>query len=69
MTTLYSADGSALIEVQSLERRGNELLIKGKAFGAMPLTARLTPAELRKGFKLLSPSLVWFLLTLPFRRG
>lgn len=69
MTILYSTDGTALIEVQSLERRGNELLIKGKVFGAMPLTARLTGAELRKGFRLLNARLLWFLLTLPFRRG
>lgn len=69
MTTLYSPDGTALIEVQSLERSGNELLIKGKVFGTMPLTARLTGAELRKGFKLLRPGLLWFLLTLPFRRN
>jgi hypothetical protein len=66
---LYSPDGTALIEVKSLERRGNELLIKGKVFGTMPLTARLTAAETRKGLKLLRPRLVWFLLTLAFRRG
>ncbi|HEX5418711.1 MAG TPA: hypothetical protein VFY39_01800 [Gammaproteobacteria bacterium] len=69
MTTLYSTDGTALIEVQALERRGNELLIKGKVFGTMPLTAKLSGAELRKGMRLLSPKLVWFLVTLPFRRG
>ncbi len=68
MTTLYSPDGSQLIEVQSLERSGNELLIKGKVFGTMPLTARLSGAELRKGLKLLNPKLFWFLLTLLFRR-
>ncbi|HEU4617245.1 MAG TPA: hypothetical protein VFV10_04355 [Gammaproteobacteria bacterium] len=66
---LYSPDGTALIEVKSLERSGNELLIKGKVFGTMPLTARLTAAETRKGLKLLRPSLVWFLLSLAFRRG
>lgn len=69
MTTLYSQDGTVLIEVQGLERDGNELLIKGRAFGTMPLTARLSGPELRKGFKLLRPGLLWFLLTLVFRRG
>jgi hypothetical protein len=66
---LYSPDGTALIEVDSLERSGNELIIKGKAFGAMPLTARLTAAETRKGLRLLRPSLLWFLLTLALRRS
>jgi hypothetical protein len=63
MLTLYSADNSKLMEVEALERKGNELLIKGKVFGAMPMTARLTPAEARKGLKLLNFKLAWFLLT------
>jgi hypothetical protein len=33
----------------------------------MPMTARLTPAEARKGFKLLSPKLALFLLTFLLR--
>jgi hypothetical protein len=63
MLTLYSPDNSKLMEVEALERSGNELLIKGKVFGAMPMTARLTPAEARKGLKLLNFKLVLFLLT------
>jgi len=63
MLTLYSPDNSKLMEVEALERKGNELLIKGKAFGAMPMTARLTPAEARKGLKLVNFKLAWFLLT------
>ncbi|MBN1239403.1 MAG: hypothetical protein JXB36_12950 [Gammaproteobacteria bacterium] len=67
--TLYSTDKTALMEVQSIQRSGNDLLIQGKVFGTMPMTARLTPAEARKGFGLLSLKLVLFILTLPFRRG
>jgi hypothetical protein len=63
MLTLYSPDNSKLMEVEALERSGNEILIKGKVFGAMPMTARLTPAEARKGLKLLNFKLVLFLLT------
>jgi hypothetical protein len=37
-------------------------------FGAMPLDARLGPDAARAALKLLTPGLVWFLLTLPFRR-
>ena len=48
MLTLYSIDNTKLMEIEALERSGRELLIKGKVFGAMPMTARLTPAEARK---------------------
>jgi hypothetical protein len=60
---LLSPDNTTLMQVESLERSGNELLIKGKVFGAMPMTARLTPAEARKGLKLVSFKLALFLLT------
>ena len=69
MMTLYSTDDSPLFEIKALERRGSDLLIKGKAFGTMPVTARLSPAETRKGLRLLGLRLIVFLLTLPFRRG
>ena len=67
MITLYSADNSKLMEIERLERSGKELLIRGKVFGAMPMTARLSPAEARKGLKLLNFRLAWFLLTFLLR--
>jgi hypothetical protein len=66
---LHSSDGSELLTVSALERDGNSLLIKGKVFGAMPMNARLNPEAARAALKLLSPQLIFFLLTLPFRRG
>jgi hypothetical protein len=66
---LHSTDGSELMTVNALERNGNSLLIKGKVFGTMPLNARLNPEEARAALKLLTPRLILFLLTLPFRRG
>ena len=66
---LQSTDGSELMTVTALERDGNTLLIKGKVFGAMPMNARLSPAAARAALKLLSPRLILFLLTLPFRKG
>jgi hypothetical protein len=65
---LHSTDGTELITVNALERDGNSLLIKGKVFGAMPMNARLGPPAARAALKLLTPRLVFFLLTLPFRR-
>ena len=67
MITLYSADNSKLMEIERLERSGKELLIRGKVFGAMPMTARLSPGEARKGLKLLNFKLAWFLLTFLLR--
>ena len=66
---LHSTDGSELLTVNALERDGNSLLIRGKVFGAMPLNARLQPEAARAALKLLTPRLILFLLTLPFRRS
>jgi hypothetical protein len=66
---LKSTDGGELMTVDSLERDGDTLLIKGKVFGAMPLNARLDADAARAAMKLLTPKLIFFLLTLPFRRG
>ncbi|OGT80099.1 MAG: hypothetical protein A3H91_10125 [Gammaproteobacteria bacterium RIFCSPLOWO2_02_FULL_61_13] len=65
---LYSQDGSELMQVESLERDGSDLVIKGKVFGSMPMSARLKPEEARKGLKLLNVRMIGFLLTLLFRR-
>lgn len=68
MMTLYSTDDTPLMQVTAVERQGNNLLVKGKVFGTMPVTARLTPAESRNGLRLLGIRLIVFLLTLPLRR-
>jgi hypothetical protein len=68
MMTLYSADKSELMQVNSIERDGSDLLIKGKVFGTMPMTARLTPDQARRGLKLLRFKTALFLLSMLFRR-
>jgi hypothetical protein len=65
---LKSIDGGELMTVSELARDGDTLVIRGKVFGAMPLDARLDPEAARAALKLLTPRLLWFLLTLPFRR-
>ncbi len=67
MLTLFSPDNTKLMEIEALERSGNNLLIKGKVFGAMPMTARLEPAEARKGLRLVNLKLALFLLTFLLR--
>jgi len=66
---IYSADKTELMQVAKIERDGNDLVLKGKVFGTMPMSARLRPSEARAALKLLTPGLVWFLITLPFRKG
>ena len=66
---IYSADKSELMTISRIERKGDDLILKGKVFGTMPMTARLTPAEARAALKLLTPKVFFFLLTLPFRKG
>jgi len=66
---LHSTDGSELLTINALERDSNSLIIKGKVFGAMPMNARLKPDAARAALKLLTPRLIFFLLTLPFRKG
>lgn len=65
---LYSPDNTELMRVTSLERDGQQLVLKGKVFGSMPITAKLRPDQARAGLKLLRPRLLLFLLSLPFRR-
>lgn len=64
---IFAADKSELMTVSKIERSGTDLILKGKVFGTMPMTARLTPEEARAAFRLLTPRLILFLLTLPFR--
>lgn len=66
---LRGADGSELMVVSAIERDGDALVVKGKVFGTMPISARLTPREARAALKLMTPRLIVFLLTLPFRKG
>jgi hypothetical protein len=66
---ISGAAGKEMMVVTALEREGSTLVIKGKLFGTMPLTAKLRPAEARKAFGLLNWRLFLFVLTLPLRRG
>lgn len=65
---IYGQDNSELMQVSSLEAEDGKLLIRGKVFGSMPMTAKLTPQEARNALKLLNPCLALFLLTFLFRK-
>ncbi len=62
--------GKELMSVASISGDDrNFLVIRGKIFGAMPMTAKLSPEEARAALKLLDARTVWFVLTLLFRRS
>jgi hypothetical protein len=68
MMKIFGQDNSELMQVTSLEREGDKLVMKGKVFGSMPMAAKLTPHEARNALKLLNFRLVIFLATFLFRR-
>ena len=66
---IVGSDNREIMNVSALDQDGDALVIKGKIFGTMPMTAKLRPEEARKALKLLTPKLVWFLITFLFRKG
>ncbi len=66
---IYGPDGAELLAITAIERDRSTLILRGKIFGTMPLTAKLQPAELRKGLRLMNWRTLWFAFTMPFRRG
>ena len=66
---LYGSDNQELMKVTSLTREGSNLLIKGRIFGSMPLTAKLKPEEVRAALKLMDFRTLLFLVTMIFRQG
>jgi hypothetical protein len=64
---IFGSDNSELMAVSSIEHNGNELVLKGKIFGAMPMVAKVRPEEARAALKLLNVRTVLFLLSLLFR--
>jgi hypothetical protein len=67
--TIYDGQENALMSVKKLERDGNDLVIRGKIFDAMPMAARLKPEEARAALKLLDFKTVLFILTILFRKS
>ncbi len=65
---LYGSDNQELMNITSLRREGSTLVIKGRIFGSMPLTAKLRPEEVRAALKLMNFRTFLFLLTMIFRK-
>ena len=67
--TLYGPADEDLLVIRSIEREGNSVVVKGRAYGTMPLSATLRPEQARRIFKLLRLSLLPFLIGFLFRRS
>jgi hypothetical protein len=65
---LYGADNRELMTISEITRDGNTLVVRGRIFGAMPMTAKLRPEEARAALKLLDFRTILFLISLFFRR-
>lgn len=65
---LLNLDQTTLMEINSLQREGNHLVIRGTLLGTMPVTCALTPSEGRTVFRLLNLKTFVFLVTFLFRR-
>lgn len=65
---LYGADNRELMTVNEIARDGNNLVVRGRIFGAMPMTAKLRPEEARAALKLLNFRTILFLVSLFFRK-
>jgi hypothetical protein len=66
---IVDATKKELMNISAIERDGNLLVVKGKIFGTMPMTAKLSPEEARKAFGLLNWRMILFLLSFMFRRS
>ena len=65
---LYTPEQVELMEVKSLTATDEGLVIDGQIMGAMPMKAVLTPADLRKAFKLLDARSAMALIGMLLRR-
>lgn len=65
---IFGADNKEMMAISAIERDGRELVLRGKIFGTMPMTARVRPEEVRRALKLMNWRTALFLLSLPFRR-
>jgi hypothetical protein len=65
---IYGSDHAPLMEVESFYKEGGTLRFDGKIMGAMPVTAVVTPSQMRKLVFSLGIKMILFSITLFFRK-
>ena len=66
---IYDSSDKEMMDVREIAREGDELVIRGKIFGAMPMAAKLRPQDAREALRMMDAKTAWFFLTLPFRKA
>jgi phytoene dehydrogenase-like protein len=66
--TLYGPANEDLMTIRSIDREGDSLVVRGRAYGTMPLSVTLRPSQARRLLRLLKLSLLPFLLGFLFRK-
>lgn len=64
---LYTPDNNELMQVESIRREGDVLIVRGVIMGSMPTKAVIKPEQLRAAYKLLSLRLIKDCLCLLFK--
>jgi phytoene dehydrogenase-like protein len=67
--TLYGPANEDVMTIQSIDRAGDDLVIRGQAYGTMPLTVTLRPSQARGLLKLMRFSWISFLFGFLFKRS
>lgn len=63
----YSNMGQTVLSMRSVTRKGNQLVMTGKLMGAWESEIYIPPQSVLKTIgKLLKPSIIWFVLSIPF---
>jgi len=57
---MYDVYGNVMMEISSLERKADDLVMKGKMMGTMPACIYLRPKEAWQAKSLLSWSIIWY---------
>ena len=65
---IYSADRTKLMEIEEFTRDGSTLRFRGKIMGAMPITAVVTPEQVRMLIRSLGWRMILFAISMVFRR-
>lgn len=66
---LFDENDTELMQVSSIDTEADEIVIKGKTFGTMPLVARLGPGDLRRAIKkVMSPSKLFTIIGMLFKK-
>jgi hypothetical protein len=65
---VYSKSGSVMMEIKTLDRSDNNLVLIGTVAGGLPLRGYVKPDEFRSLFWLvIRARLLWFVMTFLFR--